>query len=82
MGQQQLLLLVLTTIIVGMATLAGIQAFSESQRQSAIDHMTQRALDIAADIQEYAQRPEFMRRENTTADPGDSDLVVGFSELL
>jgi hypothetical protein len=36
MGQQQLLLLVLTTIIVWMATLAGIRAFSESQRQSPI----------------------------------------------
>jgi len=51
MGQQQLLLLVLTTIIVALAAFAGIQAFSESQRQSAIDQMTQKALDIAIEVQ-------------------------------
>jgi hypothetical protein len=82
MGQQQLLLLVLTTIIVGMATLAGIQAFSESQRQSVINHMTQKSIEIASDVQQFAQRPAMLRPGNDTAEDDDaSALVVGFSEL-
>jgi hypothetical protein len=78
MGQQQLLLLVLTTIIDGLASLAGIQAFSVSQRQSAINHMTQKSIEIASDVQEYAQRPDFIHPENTT---GNTDLVIDFGEL-
>lgn len=82
MGQQQLLLLVLVTVVVGFAIVAGIDAFQLGQRQSAINHMTQEAIDIADDVQEYAQRPDLSRPENETAgDSEDSDLVVGFSEL-
>jgi hypothetical protein len=50
MEQQQLLLLVLASITVGLATLAGVQAFSQSQRQAAIDQITQQALEIAIDV--------------------------------
>lgn len=78
MGQQQLLLLVLSTIIVAFATVAGLEAFDEGQRQSAIDHITHRAIVIATDVQEYANRPPHMRVENTT---GGSDLVIDFGEL-
>ena len=78
MGQQQLFLLVLTTIIVGLATVAGINAYQESQKQSAINHITQKAVEIASDVQEYAVRPAHMRPENQT---GEKDLVVDFGEL-
>ena len=78
MGQQQLLLLVLTTIIVGLATVAGLNAYQESRTQSAVDHITQKAIEIAADVQVYARRPSMYRSENTT---GDQDLVVDFGEL-
>lgn len=81
MGQQQLLLLVLTTIIIAISTLAGIQAFSESQRQSAINRMTQKAVEIASDVQEYAQRPAILRPGNDTAEDEASALAIGFSEL-
>ena len=82
MGQQQLLLLVLSTIMVALATLAGIEAFEESQRRSVADQMTKKAFDIATDVQTYAQTPAMLRPENTTAESGeDEDLVVGFSEL-
>jgi len=77
-GQQQLLLLVLTTIIVGLATVAGFNAYQESRKQSATDHITQKAIEIAMDVQVYARRPGTHRSENTT---GDSDLVVDFGEL-
>ena len=81
MGQQQLLLLVLASIIVGLATIAGVQAFSESQHQAAVDQMTQKALEIAIDVQTYTKRPVHMRLGNDTAEDDDNELVVGFSEL-
>ncbi|PSQ87537.1 MAG: hypothetical protein BRD42_01865 [Bacteroidetes bacterium QS_3_64_15] len=57
MGQQQLLLLVLSTVIVGLATVAGIQAFDEGQSQAANDALTQRAVSIASDIQGQINKP-------------------------
>ena len=50
MGQQQLLLLVLSTVIVGLATVAGIQAFSEGQAQASQDALVQRGTGIASDL--------------------------------
>ena len=50
MGQQQLLLLVLATVIVGLATVAGIQAFDEGQSQATQDALVQRGLDIGNKI--------------------------------
>ena len=61
MGQQQLLLLVLVSVIVGLATVAGINAYQESQKQSAINHITQKAIEIATSVQEYAARPDYLR---------------------
>lgn len=78
MGQQQLLLLVLTAIIVGFATLAGLEAFQQVRRRSAINHMTQQSIEIASDVLEYAARPAHMRPENTT---GDDELEIDFGEL-
>jgi type II secretory pathway pseudopilin PulG len=60
MGQQQLLLLVLATVIVGLATVAGINAFEQNQKQASADAMTQEAMRIASDIQAYALKPEQM----------------------
>jgi hypothetical protein len=57
MGQQQLLLLVLSTVIVGLATVAGIQAFDEGQTQATQDALTQRALSIGSDIYSSIQEP-------------------------
>jgi hypothetical protein len=37
MGQQQLLLLVLSAMIVGLAVLAGIEAFDQGERQATRD---------------------------------------------
>jgi hypothetical protein len=57
MGQQQLLLLVLATVIVGLATVAGIQAFDEGQQQAAQDALTQRALTIGQNISAATKKP-------------------------
>lgn len=58
MGQQQLLLLVLSTVIVGLATVAGIQAFSENQVQADQDAMVQRATTIMSDVKAEISKPE------------------------
>ena len=57
MGQQQLLLLVLSTVIVGLATVAGIQAFSENQEQAAQDAITQRAITVIQDLKGGMSKP-------------------------
>jgi hypothetical protein len=77
-GQQQLLLLVLATILVGFAILVGIDAYTRSQQQAAVDQMTTVALGIATDVQAYARKPDAYRRTNTT---GSSALQIDFGEL-
>ena len=49
MGQQQLLLLVLGIVIVGLAVVVGIQAFSENQKKSNADALVNDAIRIASD---------------------------------
>ena len=58
MGQQQLLLLVLGVVIVGLAVVVGINAFSENQVRSNADAMVTEALRFASDIQAYALKPD------------------------
>ena len=57
MGQQQLLLLVLATVIVGLATVAGIQAFDKSQKQIDRDARRQVAADILSDFKGLVNKP-------------------------
>ncbi len=57
MGQQQLLLLVLGIVIVGLAVVAGIQAFSENQKKANADAMVTEALRIASDCQALELKP-------------------------
>ena len=57
MGQQQLLLLVLATVIVGLATVAGIQAFDQGQTRANQDALTNTAVKIASDIQAKTEEP-------------------------
>jgi len=58
MGQQQLLLLVLATVIVGLATVAGIQAFEQGSARANQDALTQTAVKIASDAQAQIKEPE------------------------
>ncbi|HHP7239644.1 hypothetical protein [Longibacter sp.] len=57
MGQQQLILLVLATVIVGLATVVGIRAFSENSAKSNADALMQDAVRMASDIQAWVQKP-------------------------
>lgn len=83
MGQQQLLLLVLSTVIVGLATVAGIQAFSENQEQATQDALLQRANTLASDIAAAAQQPTQMGGIDLSSDnspgPGTIANAIGLS---
>jgi hypothetical protein len=68
MGQQQLLLLVLSTVIVGLATVAGIQAFSENQAQASRDALVQRGTSIISDVQGLSSKPTQMGGVDLSSD--------------
>ena len=57
MGQQQLLLLVLGIVIVGLAVVVGIQAFGENQRKANNDALINDGIRIASDAQAWALKP-------------------------
>lgn len=57
MGQQQLLLLVLGIVIVGLAVVAGINAFDENQQRSSQDAMVQEAFRLATDANAWYLKP-------------------------
>ena len=57
MGQQQLLLLVLGIVIVGLAVVVGINAFGENQKRANADALVNDGLRIASDIQAWALKP-------------------------
>ncbi|MEM8557001.1 MAG: hypothetical protein AAGG50_04085 [Bacteroidota bacterium] len=57
MGQQQLLLLVLGIVIVGLAVVVGIQSFSENQVKANADAQVNDAIRIASDAQAWNLKP-------------------------
>ena len=58
MGQQQLLLLVLSIVIVGTAIVVGINAYTENSVRTNWDSLLQEGLRIANDAQSWQQKPE------------------------
>jgi hypothetical protein len=58
MGQQQLLLLVLGIVIVGLAVVVGIQAFGENQKKSNQDALVNDGVRFASDAQAWALKPD------------------------
>ena len=56
MGQQQLLLLVLTVVVVGLSIASGIEAFGENQRKARQDQMMVQLLDINTKSQATSSR--------------------------
>lgn len=60
MGQQQLLLLALSTIIVGLAIVMGINMFGENAAQSNLDAVTNDVLTIASRAQGWYRKPAQM----------------------
>lgn len=58
MGQQQLLLLVLGIVIVGLAVVVGIQAFGENQKKANADAIVNDVIRIASDAQAWSLKPK------------------------
>ena len=77
MGQQQLLLLVLGIVIVGLAVVVGIQAFGENQKKANADALVNDGVRIASDAQAWALKPTAFGGPSSTEDIGD----VTFSDI-
>ena len=71
MGQQQLLLIVLGVILVGIAVVLGIQYFSVGAEQGAKDELVAHTLTIGSNAQEWFKKPVAMG--------GGGNTFVGFN---
>jgi len=60
MGQQQLLLIVLSVIIVGIAVVVGINMFSSSAASANLEAVTSDLLNLASRAQQYYVKPSGM----------------------
>jgi hypothetical protein len=60
MGQQQLLLIVLGVIVVGIAVVVGINLFSANAESSTQDSMVSQGTSLGALAQQYYKKPEAM----------------------
>ena len=60
MGQQQLLLIVLSTVIVGIAIVAGINMFTEGSTQNARLQMENQLMDVAGKANIWRTKPAAM----------------------
>ena len=79
MGQQQLLLLVLGIVIVGLAVVVGIQAFSENQQKANLDAMVNDGVRIASDLQAWSLKPQAFG--GPAADTEDPWTTASFDDL-
>jgi len=77
MGQQQLLLLVLGMVIVGIAVVAGIQAFSEGKAKADRDAAVSDAMRLISDIQAWKLKPQAFGGGGGTPDSNFSALGSG-----
>lgn len=75
MGQQQLLLLVLGTVIVGLAVVVGIEAFEQNQIQANQDALINQGLTFASDVQAEYLKPEQMGGWGQKWEPSTRDLT-------
>ncbi len=60
MGQQQLLLIVLSVIIVGIAVVVGINMFNDQAASSNLDAVTADLVNLASRAQQHHRRPTAM----------------------
>jgi hypothetical protein len=70
MGQQQLLLIVLGVIVVGIAVVAGINLFGASHDESIKDELVSQCMAIGANAQQFFIKPSAMGGGNNTFNTG------------
>ncbi len=85
MGQQQLILLVLGIVIVGLAVTVGIQAFSENSKKANMDALVDDTIDFATTAQTWMLKPSIYGGGNnscrTTCDWSSVTLShLGYAE--
>jgi len=68
MGQQQLLLVILVTVIVGIATVVAINTFSSASEAANRDAVTNDLVAIAAAAQSYYIKPKMLNGGGNTFD--------------
>ena len=73
MGQQQLLLVILVTIIVGIATVVAINTFGTAADSANVDAVRQDIAQIAAAAQGYYMKPAMLGGGGRTFDAGGTD---------
>jgi len=76
MGQQQLLLLILAAIIVGIAIVMGINMFGENAVQANQDAVTQDVLTVASRAQGWFRRPTQMGGGGRTFTPAAGNMTL------
>jgi Tfp pilus assembly protein PilE len=76
MGQQQLLIVILVTIVVGIATFVAINTFQQAHDESAYDAVRQ---DI---LQAHAQSKAFYFKSRSLGGGGGSFTEISLSHLL
>lgn len=81
MGQQQLILLVLGIVIVGLAITIGIQAFSENNKKANMDGLLNDAIGIASTAQAWMLKPGIYGGGNNTCQAACDWTSVSFSIL-
>ncbi len=82
MGQQQLLLLVLGIVIVGLTVAVGIKAFSENRIKASADVLVTDGLRIASDVQAWVLKPEQLGGGGGKAEALSSLVEAGGLQLL
>ena len=79
MGQQQLLLVILVTIIVGIATVVAINTFGTAADQANIDAVNNDIATLASAAQGFYMRPEMLGGGGRSFDAGDGISFEGLS---
>ena len=76
MGQQQLLLVILVTILVGIATVVAINVFTEAQEQSNQEAIIVDMTSAVPDARAYFRKPTML------GGGGGSFANIGFEDLI
>lgn len=76
MGQQQLLLIILVTILVGIATVVAINVFTEAQEQSNQEAIILDMTSAVPDARAYLKKPVML------GGGGGSFADIGFDDLI
>jgi len=76
MGQQQLLLIVLGVIIVGVAVVVGINLFNANAETSTQDSIVSQGTNLGAMAQQYYKKPTSMGGGGNSFTPAGSDVVT------